>query len=188
MASVKEKVDGYLEKREARVESADARLNRAKWTEDFTRRCKDTSPFRIETWYESIAKHTFRTWVIPLTLQQANRILAFREELRLRLQLRDQETRETGIVYKDAQAFDKPEVVEELYQFILSSMPHDARDDLRTVQHNIQHVASRCRAGVFVRLSTRSPKDATVGLPKVWNAIRQRIHASRLDPTSPGTG
>lgn len=175
---------------------------------------------RIENWLPDVEEYTFPTKLIDLTADEAYALLKYRDETKLRAAVRDQERREKGRKEAFApldehaeKSIHDPAFLDEMHQFIMTDWARDPEviswylslKRLKTkldagikaiISGNNSENKSKIdesknrEAGAFIKLSTRSPKDATLNLTRTYHHIRRKLAESKLNllpNTKPGT-
>lgn len=156
---------------------------------------------RAENWLQDVEAYTFRTRVLPLTRAQGKAITRYREEVKLRAAVRDQERladgEDTGPHMAGGEwagasnaTLHSPEFLDEMYAFIMQDWQQDPETldwhkALMEIQEQLDEAIAHFDSGAFVKLSIRSPKDATLNLTRTRVAIRAALEKSTLEPGTP---
>jgi hypothetical protein len=95
--------------------------------------------FGVDKWYDGLEEHTFRTIFVPLSLEEGNALLwSQREHAKTELK--------TSKIYKN-----DTKDMEAKYKALLQSL-----------ERRIDEAAKQFPGGFFIKLNTRSPKDAPI--------------------------
>mmetsp|Transcript_30825 Transcript_30825/g.43148 ORF Transcript_30825/g.43148 Transcript_30825/m.43148 type:complete len:410 (-) Transcript_30825:99-1328(-) len=136
-------------------------------------------PLRVEHWYKILGEATFKTQVTPLSHPEARLLCKLYETQRMLLSLIYSEKKKSGKSYGainwDSEAYTA---------VVRQSRERISPEEAKTLEGVIQKLEGGLKAmdaaklGAFVRLSTRSAKDAALNSEKIKYFIRQEIEAS----------
>lgn len=141
---------------------------------------------RIENWLPDVKSQTFSTHICRLTRGQADAIIKYRDETKLRAAMRKMVADEKGLGPIPEPLTD-PAFLDEMADFIRSDWAKSPSAEVRGWQASLVAVESVLDAavrnigkgkGAFVKLSIRSPKDAALHTSSTREAIRQALASS----------
>lgn len=146
---------------------------------------------RIENWVQDVEQKTFPTELVRLSDCHARAILRYREETKLRAAVRDQMRSELGEKEQRAMegSMEDPQFLDEMYEFIMKDWPQDGQAEVRQWHASLMELQEALDGairgidqghGTFVKLSIRSPKDASLNMTKTYDGVRARIRSSTL--------
>jgi hypothetical protein len=132
---------------------------------DFT----SNSKYIIENWIENIKEYTFKTYIIPLKLEEAKSLMKYKEVLKFLKEINNNNEYNNQDYEKN---MEKILNKEEINQII-------------SIENKIDEFVEKTNnKKIFVKLSQRSPKDSSFTGEKVKRILKERIKNSKVKADS----
>lgn len=127
----------------------------------------------VSNWYEELKDHTWATKFVALTVAHADAITAYRSrgrELGSLMNMMDKNVPE----YTKLQSMDPMEMISPEHRVALTSLRELLDSEIAAFGVRDDNGE---RVGVFVRMDSRSPKDAALNSRKVYDELAKEINA-----------
>jgi len=147
---------------------------------------------RIDSWYEDLCEFTFETVSVPLDVRSAKALAKYYEEAKFLLthhqftKALEQGDDGKGNLVQFASEWDD-ELWDAMCAKLEALMSPEELQVLRDVEASIDpaiRAFAASHGGAFVKLSSRSPKDAALCHPRTKELLRQMIEQSTAPPNS----
>lgn len=163
----------------------------------------DFTEYFFSSWYPLVQDYTFPTVTLPLTLHEAEAMIAFRSEARIAHYLAShsprshedalQSTEDVDIAARRAESMRLVFSSFSLVEYPAVSLPPEVTRVLDGIREKIEtgmiHLlgSNDSERGIFVKLSCRSPKDAVLLLPQFEQVFTQEARRSPIESQHPST-